>query len=91
MIYRPVKSFVILGLIPFSVGFALGLRWIVLFYIEDAGRSHTPSLILSAILMIIGFQTFLFGFFAELIATNRKILEENRARLRSLELKDFER
>jgi len=31
----------------------------------------------------------LFGFFAELIATNRKILEENRARLRSLELKNF--
>ena len=89
MIYRPVKSFVILGLIPFSVGFALGIRWIILFYIEDAGRSHSPSLILSAVLMIIGFQTFLFGFFAELIATNRKILEENRARLRSLELKNF--
>jgi len=90
MIYRPVKSFFILGMVPFLLGFSLGLRWIILFYLEDAGRSHLPSLILSAILIIIGFQTLLFGFFAELISANRKILEENRARLRSLELKNFD-
>jgi len=91
MIYRPVKSFFILGMGPFLIGFTLGLRWIILFYLEDTGRSHLPSLILSAILIIIGFQTLLFGFFAELISANRKILEENRARLRSLELKDLDR
>ncbi len=90
MIYRPVKSFFILGMVPFLIGFSLGLRWIILFYLEDSGRSHLPSLILSAILIIIGFQTLLFGFFAELISANRKILEENRARLRSLELKDLD-
>lgn len=89
MIYRPVKSFFMLGLAPFLLGFALSVRWVVLFYLEDAGRSHTPSLILSAILMIIGFQIFLFGFFAELIAANRRILEENRLRLRMLELQKF--
>jgi len=89
MIYRPVKSFFILGMIPFLVGFALGLRWVVLFYLEDGTRDHLPSLILSAIFIIIGFQMFLFGFFAELISANRKLLEENRARLRSIELKNL--
>ena len=90
MIYRPVKSFFMIGMFPFLIGVALGLRWIVLFYLEDGSRSHLPSLILSAILIIIGFQTLLFGFFAELISANRKILEENRARIRSLELNNLD-
>lgn len=88
MIYRPVKSFFIIGMLPFMVGLCLSIRWVVLFYLEDGGRSHLPSLILSAILIIIGFQTLLFGLSAELISANRKILEENRARLRSIELGD---
>ncbi len=89
MIYRPLKSFSLLSLIPFSLGIILGLRWIVLFYLEDGSRSHLPSLILSSILLVVGFQTLLFGFSAELVSTNRKLLEENRARLRTLELKDL--
>ncbi len=86
MIYRPGKTFFILGLIPFGIGFLFGIRWVVLYFVEDAARSHLPSLILAAILMIIGFQTWLFGLFAELVATNRKLLEENRVRLRRFEL-----
>jgi len=87
MIYRPLKSFSLISLIPFSLGIILGLRWVVLFYLEDGSRSHIPSLILSSIFLIVGFQTLLFGFSAELVATNRKLLEENRVRLRTLELK----
>ena len=88
VIYRPVKSFFMIGMVPFLVGFCLGLRWLVLTYIGESGRTHLPSLILSAILLIIGFQTFLFGLSAELIAANRKLLEEIRSRLRSIELDD---
>lgn len=86
MIYRPLKSFFLISLIPFSIGIILGLRWIILFYLEDASRSHVPSLILASILLIIGFQTLLFGFFGELLSTNRKIIEENRIRIRAAEL-----
>ena len=86
IIYRPVKTFIILGLVPFILGLILSLRWVLLFYLEDPGRSHIPSLILAAILIIVGFQTFLFAFVAELVASNRKILEENRVRLRKIEL-----
>ena len=86
MIYQPRKTFFILGSIPFGIGFLFGIRWVVLYFMDDAARSHLPSLILAAILMIIGFQTWLFGLFAELVATNRKLLEENRVRLRRFEL-----
>ena len=86
MIYRPVKSFFIIGTIPFALGFFLGLRWIFLFFIEEGTRTHLPSLILAAVLLMMGFQTFLFGLLAELVATNRKLLEDNRTKLRHLEL-----
>jgi glycosyltransferase involved in cell wall biosynthesis len=89
MIYRPGMSFFFLGLVPFVIGFLISLRWVVLYFIEEAARSHLPSLILSAVLMIVGFQTWLFGLFAELIATNRKLLEENKVRLRRLELQRY--
>jgi len=89
MIYRPGKSFFIIGSIPFGIGFLLGVRWTVLYFLENAARSHLPSLILAAILIIIGFQTWLFGLFAVLVATNRKLLEENRIRLRRLELQEY--
>jgi len=88
LIYRPGRSFFLLGSIPFSLGFILGIRWSILFFIENASRTHLPSLILAAILLIIGFQTWLFGLFAELVATNRKLLEENKVRLRIIDLKN---
>ena len=89
MIYRPGKTFFILGSIPFSLGCLFAVRWIVLYFVENASRTHLPSLILSAVLIIVGFQTWLFGLFAVLIATNRKLLEENRVRLRRLELQKY--
>ena len=89
MIYRPLKSFFFISLIPFSIGIILCLRWIILFYLEDASRSHVPNLILAAILLIIGFQTLLFGFLGELLSINRKIIEENRIRIRSAELNNI--
>lgn len=88
MIYRPGKSFFMLGLFPFGAGFLISLRWIILYFIEGSTRTHVPSLILASILLLIGFHTWLFGLFAELVATNRKLLEEARLRLRRLELKD---
>ena len=47
---------------------------------------RAPSLILAAILVLIGFQTWSLGFVADLLAANRRLLEENQLRLRRLEL-----
>jgi hypothetical protein len=43
-------------------------------------------LILSAVLMIVGFQVILIGLLADVISANRKLLEDLVYRVRSLEL-----
>ncbi|MEL6383626.1 MAG: glycosyltransferase family 2 protein [Cyanobacteria bacterium J06626_18] len=83
MAYRPLRFFLILGSAPFSVGFLLGVRWLIL-YFGGTPRSHVPSLILSAILMLMGFQLWILGLVADLLAVNRKILEENQLHFRRL-------
>ncbi len=47
---------------------------------------HVQSLILAAILLLAGFQMFLTGIVADLIATNRSLLEEVLHRVRKVEL-----
>jgi cell division protein FtsB len=64
-----------LGNIPLSIGILLGIRWLIYFFM-DSERTRLPSLILAAILILIGFQLWIFGLVADLIAANRKLLEE---------------
>ena len=84
--YRPLYFFTMLGGIPFALGMLLGMRWLILYFIEDALRTHVPSLILAAILILIGFQLWTFGVIADLTAVNRKMLEDIQLRLRRAEL-----
>lgn len=88
MLYRPLRFFALLGSIPLSIGTLLGLRWLLLFLLVDPTRSRAPSLILAAILILIGFQLWMFGLVADLMAANRRLMEETRLRLRRIELED---
>ncbi len=81
MTYQPLRFFTILGSIPFTIGVILGIRWLLLF-LSGTPRTHVPSLILTAILIIIGVQLWLFGLVADLMAVNRKMLEEIQVRMR---------
>jgi hypothetical protein len=83
MTYRPLRFFALAGTVPFTAGFLIGVRWLVL-YFGGTPRSHVPSLILAAILMLMGFQLWILGFVADLLAVNRKILEENQLHQRRL-------
>ncbi len=74
-LYRPLRIFIPLGFLFFLAGFGLGIRFLY-FYITESGLGHVQSLILAAILIIIGFQTLLIGLVADLVSSNRKILEE---------------
>lgn len=75
MVYRPLRFFSIVGSVPFTVGFLLCLRFLILLF-QGTTRSHAPSLILAAILIIIGVQFLMFGLIADLTSINRKILED---------------
>lgn len=83
-LYRPLRVFLLLGLIALSIGLLIGGRF-VYFYLIGQGGGHTQSLILAAVLMIVGFQTILIGVVADLVGANRKILEELLYRVRRME------
>lgn len=80
--YRPLHFFLTVGGIFIALGFILGLRWVIFFMGEPA--SHIPSLILTAILLLIGIQLCIFGFVADLISVNRKILEDIQFKIRDI-------
>ena len=83
--YEPLRVFTFIGLVTFSVGVAISLRFLF-YYLDGAGQGHLQSLILSAVLMIVGFQVLLIGLVADVISANRKLIEELLYRIRSLEL-----
>jgi hypothetical protein len=83
--YRPLRVFSILGTLLILAGMIPGIRFLYFFIIQGTA-GHIQSLILSAILLIVGFQVLLIGLVADLISFNRKILEEVLYRLRRLEL-----
>lgn len=80
IIYRPFRFFSAIGATLFSLGFLIGLRFLY-FYLMGEGDGHLQSLILAAVLLGMGFQTILVAFIADLLAANRKILEELKAKL----------
>ncbi len=82
--YRPLRAFVTVGALIVLAGAVLGLRF-VYFYLQGGGAGHIQSLILAAVLLVVGFQVGLIGLVADLIGSNRKILEEVLYRLRRLE------
>jgi hypothetical protein len=86
-LYRPLRVFFAIGGSMFTAGFLLGLRFLY-FFITQNSAGHIQSLILAAILLIVGFQVMLIGILADLIGANRKILEEVTYRLKKLELDD---
>jgi glycosyltransferase involved in cell wall biosynthesis len=79
VIYRPFSFFGGIGITLFTAGLLLGLRF-VWHYLHDDGQGHVQSLILTAILMGMGFQTLLVAFIADLLSANRKLLEDIRLR-----------
>lgn len=82
--YRALKVFTGFSVILIVAGLALGIRFLFYFF-QGAGGGHIQSLILTAVLLIIGFLTFLIGLLADLVSFNRKILEEILYRLRRQE------
>ena len=87
--YRPLRVFFSLGLLLLAGGLLLGLRYLY-FILIGQGAGHTQSVIMAAILLIIGFQTMLIGLLADLIGFNRKIMEKTLFKVRELELRLLE-
>lgn len=84
MTYRPLKFFAVPGLVSFSLGMAIGLRFLY-YYVAYDGAGHVQSVILSALLLGIGFFLIVVAMVADLISVNRKLLEKVEWRLKEME------
>ena len=72
--YKPLRTFFYFALLPGLAGLILCLRFLYFFFSGDGG--HVQSLILAAILLIVAFQLFALGILGDLLATNRRLLQE---------------
>ena len=84
MMYKPLRFFTIIGSVIFLIGLILGIRFLVYLFMGQSG-GHIQSLILASTLLLLGFQTFISGLQADLIASNRKLLEDIQERVRRLD------
>lgn len=82
IIYRPFRFFGTIGAILFGAGLLTCLRF-MWEYVGRNGGGHIQSLILAAVLLVMGFQSLLVAFLADLLAANRKLIEDVRFRLRA--------
>ncbi len=80
-LYRPLRLFVMIGAGLVLLG-VLGVLRFLIYFAVGAGNGHIQSLIISAVVLIVGFQTWLIGLVADLIGFNRKLLEEILYRMR---------
>lgn len=85
MVYQPLKTLTLVSLLFLLPGFLIGVRFLY-FWFTGTGAGHIQSLILAAILMIIGFQVLTLGLVADLMAANRRLIEDTLYKVRKLEL-----
>ncbi|MFO8056473.1 MAG: glycosyltransferase family 2 protein [bacterium] len=82
--YEPLKVFSALGAAIFAGGLGIGC-WFVYYFITEGGKGHVQILILSAVLLIIGFQILVMALVADLIGSNRKLLGDLLYRVKRME------
>ncbi len=86
LMYKPMRFFTTLGCFPFIIGVGLGIRYIVLLCM-GSGQGNIQSLILCSMLILIGVMTWVVGLLADVMAANRKILQEIQQKVRDIEYK----
>ncbi len=83
--YKPMKFFGSIGAVIFLLGVLLGGRFMWYVALGDSS-GHVQSLILTAILLMLGFMVFMLGVMGDLISKNRKLLEDIQYRTRKMEV-----
>jgi glycosyltransferase involved in cell wall biosynthesis len=84
-VYKAFRVFLALGLIIALPGL-LGFFRFLYFYFTGGGEGHIQSLIFSAVFVICGFFIFILGIIAELVSSNRKMIETMIYKIRKLEM-----
>ena len=86
VIYRPLAFFVWSGAFLLMLGMFAGVRFLY-YYMTGTGAGHVQSVIFAALCVLLGTLLGMMGLIAELIGTNRKLLEQVRLSQRRAELR----
>jgi len=84
MMYRPLKFFIVLGSLISVIGIGAIIRWLVISNFGQLG-GNVQSLVIASMLVIMGVQFIVAGLQADIIAANRKIMEDVQYRVRKME------
>jgi glycosyltransferase involved in cell wall biosynthesis len=76
VLYNPLRIFLRVGAVPLVAGIALLIRFLYYFLSGHSPAGHVQSLLLAVILIVVGAQVWVVGIVADLIAVNRRLLEE---------------
>jgi hypothetical protein len=82
--YQPLRVFLWLGLFFAGIGLAFEVRFLY-FFLTGGGGGHLQSVMIGGVLLVIGFFCMLGGVIADLIADNRRLLEDMLYRVRRME------
>jgi glycosyltransferase involved in cell wall biosynthesis len=84
--YEPLKVFSYIGGTFVFAGILVSLPFLYDYFFRGYAEGKIQSLILAAVLMIVGFQILLIGLLADVISGTRKLLEDVLYRVRRMEL-----
>ena len=84
MMYKPLALFSGIAAVFGVAGIALGIRFLC-YYATGSGAGHVQSLILASMLIIIAVLTEVIGLLGDVIAGNRKLLQEIQFELRKMD------
>ena len=88
LMYNSMKVLGYIGTLLILIGLVPFVRWYILSYIISDGGMHIQSLLVGLLLMFLGALTIILGFISDLLAINRKHLEDIMFRIKKLEIKD---
>jgi glycosyltransferase involved in cell wall biosynthesis len=83
--YRPLRVFSLIGGVLLAVGLILAVRYLIYVALGE-GKGHVQSVIISGMLLNLGFVVMMIGILADLSNANRRLIEEVLLRVRRLEL-----
>ena len=86
IIYRPFRFFITIAILSLFIGIIIGFRYLY-YFCHGAGTGHVQSLILASIFIISGVQIALIAILADLLAINRKLIEDVQLRVKKIENK----
>lgn len=85
--YKPLRTFFYLSLIPAVFGLAICFRFLY-YYLTGNGAGHIQSIILAMILLLLSFYLLVLGILADLLAVNRRLLEDMQFKIKKIEIKE---